>query len=46
MKQDPNTAEIKALLETIKEGIEATAVGVLDGARAWLHASSEKSPGA
>ena len=45
LTRDPNAAEIKALLEALKGGIEATAVGVLDGARAWLHASSENSPG-
>jgi hypothetical protein len=44
LSADPN-AEIEALLRALKDGIEATAVGVLDGARAWLHASSEKSPG-
>ena len=44
MSRDPNVA-IEELLRALKDGIEATAVGVLDGARAWLHASSEKSPG-
>jgi hypothetical protein len=40
----PDT-EIRALLAELKAGIEATAVGVLDGGRSWLHASSEQSPG-
>ena len=44
LSRDPNV-EIEALLRALKDGIEATAVGVLDGARAWLQASSEKSPG-
>jgi hypothetical protein len=37
--------EIKALLEELKAGIEATVAGVFDGTHAWLHASSESSPG-
>jgi hypothetical protein len=41
----PNAAEIRALLEALKAGIEAKVVGIFDGARAWLHSSSEKSPG-
>ncbi|HEY7373419.1 MAG TPA: hypothetical protein VIF57_14765 [Polyangia bacterium] len=42
----PNAAEIKALLESLKTGLDAALVGIFDGARAWLHASSESSPGA
>ena len=38
-------AEVKALLKELKGGIEATAVGIIDGARGWLHSSSEPSPG-
>jgi hypothetical protein len=41
----PNAAEIRALLEELKPGIEAKVVGIFDGARSWLHSSSEKSPG-
>jgi hypothetical protein len=41
----PNAAEVKALLEALKSGLEAMVVGIFDGAKAWLHASSEKSPG-
>ena len=41
----PNAAEIRALLEALKTGIEAKVVGIFDGARSWLHSSSEKSPG-
>ena len=34
---------IKALLRELKHGIEAEVVGLIDGARGWLHASSERS---
>jgi hypothetical protein len=37
--------EVKALLKELKGGLEATVVGVIDGARGWLHVSSERSPG-
>lgn len=37
--------EIKALLEAVKDGLEATVAGVIDGGRGWLQASSERSPG-
>jgi hypothetical protein len=46
LSRDPGAAELRAVLAALKEGVDATAVGVLDGARAWLHASSEGSPGA
>jgi hypothetical protein len=45
LSRDPGGAELRAVLAALKDGIEATAVGVLDGARSWLHASSEASPG-
>jgi len=38
-------AEVKALLKELKAGLEATVVGIIDGARGWLHSSSERSPG-
>jgi hypothetical protein len=38
-------ADVKALLKELKSGLEATAVGIVDGARGWLHSSSERSPG-
>jgi hypothetical protein len=41
----PNAAEIRALLEALKTGIEAKVIGIFDGAKSWLHSSSEKSPG-
>jgi len=37
--------EVKALLDAVKDGVEATAVGIIDGGRGWLHLSSERSPG-
>ena len=38
-------ADIAALLSEVKRGIEAELVGIIDGARGWLHVSSERSPG-
>ena len=38
-------AEIKPLLLALKGGIEATVVGIIDGAHGWLRVSSEPSPG-
>jgi hypothetical protein len=37
--------EIKELLIAVKDGIEATIAGVIDGARGWLQASTARSPG-
>jgi hypothetical protein len=42
---DPDAAKINAVLEALKTGIDAIVVGIFDGGRGWLHASSEKSPG-
>jgi hypothetical protein len=37
-------AGVKALLKELKGGIEAAAVGVIDGARGWLHSPPPESP--
>jgi hypothetical protein len=37
--------QVRALLQAVKDGLEATVVGVIDGGRGWLQVSSERSPG-